>query len=142
MIRKTSAEIPGAVIDKPGFQGMTAHFALTKNDGMPHYALRIMELAPGGHTSLHGHPEEHVSISLKEKPQSWTRKEKRRGSCLGMFSIPRRSELHQIKNAGNKVMRVVCTIRFSRAVTAKRRPSRPAANGAQRRQGKEWQYKP
>lgn len=55
MIQKHYADIPGVPMKKPGFKGMTAHFALIRDDGMPHYALRIMEFAPGGYTSLHRH---------------------------------------------------------------------------------------
>src|ERR1022692_4691676 len=44
MIKKSSAEIPRIFVDKPGFKCLQARFALTKNDGMPHYALRILEM--------------------------------------------------------------------------------------------------
>ncbi|MDD1708026.1 MAG: hypothetical protein LUQ33_02480 [Methanoregulaceae archaeon] len=36
-----------------------ACFILTNDNGCPHYALRQMEIAPGGCTSFHNHREEH-----------------------------------------------------------------------------------
>jgi len=110
MIKKTSMEIPGTVIDKPGFQGMTAYFALTRDDGMPHYALRIMEFAPGGHTSLHGHLEEHEFYLIEGKAVIIDAEGKETSLLPGDVLYTASRELHQIKNAGNEVMRLVCTI--------------------------------
>lgn len=110
MIRKTYAEIPGVAMDKPGFSGMTARFALTREDGMPHYALRIMEFAPGGHTSLHAHAEEHEFFFLEGEPAivDSNGNETRLAAGDAVYTAPH--EPHQIRNVGSTVMRMVCTI--------------------------------
>lgn len=50
------AEAPGVtirwVIDEP-------------NDGAPNYALRVIEVAPGGHTPKHTHPYEHENFVVE-----------------------------------------------------------------------------
>ncbi|WP_374570708.1 cupin domain-containing protein [Phenylobacterium sp.] len=110
MIRKPYAQVPGVAIDKPGFQGMTARFALTGDDGMPHYALRVMEFAPGGHTSLHAHAEEHEFFFLEGEPAivDGEGKETRLAPGDAVYTAPH--EAHQIRNVGDTVMRMVCTI--------------------------------
>ncbi len=82
MIRKHETEVPATSIAPEGFRGMTARFALTKDDGCPRYAMRIMEFEPGGHTSLHAHAEEHEFYTTfwKANPLAWTAKGERRGS--------------------------------------------------------------
>jgi quercetin dioxygenase-like cupin family protein len=110
MIRKRCAEIPRVTMDKPGFRGMTARFALTRDDGMPNYAMRIMEFAPGGCTSLHAHPEEHEFYFIDGRPAivDGAGNETRLASGDVVYVAP--NEPHQLRNLGDEPMRVVCTI--------------------------------
>lgn len=110
MIKKSSTAIPGIRIDKPGFAGMTARFALTRDDGMAHYALRIMEFAPGGHTSLHAHAEEHEFYFIEGAPAIVDGEGRETPLAPGDVVYTAPHELHQIRNVGNGVMRMVCTI--------------------------------
>lgn len=110
MIRKALSQIPGVPIAKPGFQGMTARYALTKDDGCPRYAMRMMEFEPGGCTSFHAHPEEHEFYFLEGEPAMVGADGKEVPIRPGEFVYTLPDELHQIKNLGNNVMRVICTI--------------------------------
>jgi quercetin dioxygenase-like cupin family protein len=110
MISKHFTDVPGTAITKEGFKGMNARFVLTKYDGCTNYAMRVMEFDPGGHTSLHAHAEEHEFFFLEGEPAyvdgegNVTRLE------YGDLVYVEPYETHQIKNLGNTVMRVVCTI--------------------------------
>ena len=110
MICKHISEVPENKIDWKGFEGMTARFALTKDDGCPRYAMRVMEFEAGGHTSLHAHPEEHEVYFLEGEPAvvDGSGKETRLnvGDCL--YVPP--NELHQFKNVGSARMKMICTI--------------------------------
>lgn len=77
---------------------------------MPNYALRIMEFAPGGHTSLHAHAEEHEFYFIEGEPAiaDGEGKETRLASGDVVYVAPH--ELHQIRNVGTGIMRMVCTI--------------------------------
>lgn len=55
MILKHSMEIPAESIKKTGFSKMKARFIFTAQDGCPRYAMRLMEIGPGGQTSWHCH---------------------------------------------------------------------------------------
>ena len=121
-------------MDRPGFQGMTARFALTRADGMPRYAMRIMEFAPGGHTSLHAHAEEHEFYFIEGEPAivDGDGNETRLASGDVVYVAP--YEAHQLRNAGAATMRVVCTIPLWRAATARRRRHRGQLPRSERRQ--------
>ena len=110
MLKKATHEIPAVAMDKPGFKGMTARFALTRDDGMPNYALRIMEFAPGGHTSLHAHAEEHEFYFLEGEAAIADGTGCETPMTPGDIAYIAPNELHQLKNIGVAPMRVVCTI--------------------------------
>ena len=110
MLKKATAEIPAVAMDKPGFAGMTARFALTRDDGMPNYALRIMEFAPGGHTSLHAHAEEHEFYFLEGEAAIADGFGRETAMKPGDIAYIAPHEAHQLKNVGAATMRVVCTI--------------------------------
>ncbi len=110
MLRKHFEEVPTTTITKEGFRGMTARIALTKDDGCPNYAMRIMEFEPGGYTSLHAHPEEHEFFFLEGEAAFI-------GGCgnetrlqAGDFVYVRPNEAHQFRNVGTTRLRIICTI--------------------------------
>ncbi len=110
MLKKHVEEVPTTIITKEGFRGMTARFALTKDDGCPNYAMRIMEFEPEGYTSLHAHPEEHEFFFLEGEAAFI-------GGCgnetrleAGDFVYVRPNEAHQIRNIGTARLRIICTI--------------------------------
>jgi quercetin dioxygenase-like cupin family protein len=110
MIRKHLDEIPAVKMEKDGFLNMTARFALTKDDGVPNYALRVMEFGPGGHTSLHTHKEEHEFYFLDGRSEivaaDGEAVRMAPGDCVNVAP----NEAHQIRNTGTENARVVCTI--------------------------------
>ncbi|MCB2187344.1 MAG: cupin domain-containing protein [Deltaproteobacteria bacterium] len=110
MVMKHLAEVPGAAITAEGFQGMTAHFALTRADGCPRYAMRVMEFQPGGHTSLHAHEEEHEFFFWEGEAICRDGQGGETKLVPGdlLYTAPR--EPHQLLNVGPGVMRVICTI--------------------------------
>ena len=97
-------------IDKEGFSGMSARWALTKDDGCPNYAMRVMEFAPGGHTSLHDHMEEHEFYFPEGEAAIVGKDGKEIRIQPGDFVYTAPNEVHQIKNLGKTPLRVICTI--------------------------------
>lgn len=89
---------------------MKARFLLTAQDGCPNYALRLMEIGPEGHTSLHCHQEEHEMFFLEGnglvKGEEGYEVQVSSGDAL--FIEPR--EHHQIINQGTETLKIICTI--------------------------------
>ena len=52
-------------LEREGFQGVKARYVITDKAGAPHFAMRVCEFEPGGHTALHQHPEEHEIFILE-----------------------------------------------------------------------------
>jgi quercetin dioxygenase-like cupin family protein len=80
-----------------------------ESDGAPYYNLRMIEIAPGGHTPEHAHDNEHENFVLEGA-----------GEVLydGMFHpvgpgdvifIPP-SSVHQYRNAGEGTFRFLCGV--------------------------------
>ncbi len=110
MIRKHVSEVPRTKIDRKGFVGMSAKFALSKDDGCPRYAMRLMEFEPGGHTSMHAHPEEHEFYFLEGEPAIVDGNGRETRLRAGDFVYVLPNEPHQIKNVGSTEMKTICTI--------------------------------
>lgn len=110
MLKKHISDVPATKMEKKGFQGMTARFALTKDDGMPHYALRVMEFEPGGFTSLHAHEEEHEFYFLDGMAIIADDRGNATSVRPGDVVYIEPNEPHQIRNEGTTLVRVVCTI--------------------------------
>lgn len=110
MKKKRFSDVPRVEIKKEGFRGMSARYLWSADDGCPNYALRIMEIEPGGHTSYHAHAEEHEFYFLEGEAAFVDAEgnETRLSPGDTVYSQP--DEPHQIKNVGNTVMRMICTI--------------------------------
>jgi quercetin dioxygenase-like cupin family protein len=110
MILKHASDVPAVPMNKPGFSGMQARFLLTADDNCPRYAMRLMEIAPGGYTSVHSHREEHEMYFLEGEG---ILKTDTAGECdihAGDALLLMPCELHQIRNTGSGMLRMICTI--------------------------------
>ncbi len=101
-------EVPA---ENPGGEtrGVTIRWVISEEDGAPTYYMRVFEIAPGGYSPLHRHPWEHEIYILSgegEMVQEEGSEAVRPGTAV---FIPG-EELHQIKNAGEQLLRFICTI--------------------------------
>jgi quercetin dioxygenase-like cupin family protein len=110
VIRKHISEVPEAGIELKGYAGVTARSALTKDDGCPRYAMRVIEFEPGGYTSLHSHPEEHEVYFLGGEPAIVEGNGRETRLKVGDFVYVPANELHRFKNVGSTRMKMICTI--------------------------------
>jgi quercetin dioxygenase-like cupin family protein len=110
VIRKHVSEVPSTKIEKKGFVGMSARFALTKDDGCPRYAMRLMEFEPSGSTAMHAHNEEHEFYFLEGEAAVVDGTGKEIRLRVGDFLYVSPNEAHQIKNVGKTKMKTICTI--------------------------------
>jgi quercetin dioxygenase-like cupin family protein len=110
MILKHPTEVPVVKIEREGFSKMNARFLLTAQDGCPHYALRLMEIDPDGHTSFHCHQEEHELFFLAGKGLVIGDDQKEVGVTAGDVIYVEPREYHQIKNTGSQNLQIICTV--------------------------------
>jgi quercetin dioxygenase-like cupin family protein len=110
MLIKHASEVPAVPMTKPGFSGMQARFLLTADDNCPRYAMRLMEISSNGYTSFHSHKEEHEMYFLEGegvlKTDNGGEQRIRAGDALLLMPC----ELHQIRNTGTGMLKMICTV--------------------------------
>ena len=92
-----------------GAKNTTIRWLWGKADGADKFALRLIEVAPGGSTPHHSHPYEHEVYVLEGK----VRLLGEAGEHLleaGDTAFVRPSEVHQFVNPGDGVLRFLCGI--------------------------------
>jgi quercetin dioxygenase-like cupin family protein len=97
-------------VERKGFQGVKARYVITDKEGAPHFAMRIFEFEPGGHTALHQHPEEHEIFILEGEVIAVNDegKEFRLASGHTLYIPPH--EPHQFKNPSERKLKIICLI--------------------------------
>lgn len=64
MIIKRIDDVPLQEVNMEGARDVKVRVVLGPADGAPTFAMRVFELAPGGHTPFHTHPFEHEAMVL------------------------------------------------------------------------------
>lgn len=97
-------------VEREGFQGVKARYVITDKEGAPHFAMRVFEFEPGGHTALHHHPEEHeIFIVEGEVVAVNDRGEEFRLTSGHTLYIPP-DEPHQLKNPSQRELKLICLV--------------------------------
>ena len=78
-------------------------------DGSRNFAVRHCEVESGGYSPFHSHPWEHEMFVLEGKGIVVGDKEAKPISVGDSISIPA-NETHQIKNSGEKILKILCMI--------------------------------
>ena len=102
-------EIAVDKVEMDGAKDCMVQLAVTPRDGAPTFAMRVFEVAPGGHTPLHHHPYEHEIYVMEGSGTVW-----RDGNDVPLkpgdvLYIPA-DEQHQFKNAADKPFKFMCLI--------------------------------
>jgi quercetin dioxygenase-like cupin family protein len=99
------------VPDQPadGVEGVTIRWVIAKEDGAPHFAMRILDVQPGCASPYHHHWWEHEVYVLDgqgvvvydggEAP-----------IAAGSAILVGGDEMHQFRNTGEGVLRFICLI--------------------------------
>ena len=83
--------------------------AVSKRDGAPTFAMRIFEVAPGGHTPHHHHPYEHEVYVMEGAGSVWKEGQEVSIKPGDILYIPA-DEKHQFKNTGSAPFKFMCLI--------------------------------
>ena len=89
---------------------MQARFLLTADDNCPRYAMRLMEISPNGYTSFHSHKEEHEMYFLEGEGVLKTDNGREHRIRAGDALLLMPCELHQIRNTGTGMLKMICTV--------------------------------
>ena len=59
------SKIKSDKVAESGAEKTEVRYLITKDDGAEHFAMRLFEMAPGGHSPLHSHRWEHEVFVLE-----------------------------------------------------------------------------
>ncbi len=83
-----------------------------KNDGARNFAMRRIEIKPGGRIPLHDHPEDHEIFILQGKGRFFNDEGQEELANVGdVFYIPP-SEKHAMENLGENDFAFICVIPY------------------------------
>jgi quercetin dioxygenase-like cupin family protein len=102
-------EVPSEKVEMDGVKDCHYKVAVSKRDGAPTFAMRIFDVAPGGHTPLHHHPYEHEVYVMEGKGTVWRDGQEVSIGPGTVLFIPA-DEQHQFKNAGAGSFKFMCLI--------------------------------
>lgn len=103
------SEIKPDKISECGADGIEIRWLITKDDGAEHFAMRLFEMAPGGHSPHHSHKWEHEAFILE-------------GQCLVICGDKRvkagpgyaifipSDMMHHFRNEGSDVVKFLCLV--------------------------------
>jgi len=101
-----------------GAEGAQIGWLIAQKDGAPNFAMRMFEVAPGGHTPYHQHDWEHELYCLAGKGALITeRGEIAFGENDVMYVDP--NMMHAFKNTGETILKFLCLIPHEQPVVKK-----------------------
>jgi quercetin dioxygenase-like cupin family protein len=107
------SEVPAEVFGDEA-PGVTIRWVIDEEkDGAPTYALRVIEVAPGGHTPNHTHPFEHENFIFQGKGRVQIDGEWFEVVSGDVVFVPPGSQ-HTYVNSGDEPFKFLCGIPVSR----------------------------
>jgi quercetin dioxygenase-like cupin family protein len=110
MLIKKIDDIAAAEVKMDGAHDVSVRVVFGPHDSAPTFAMRVFELAGGGHTPFHTHPFEHEMIILEGKIGIVT-EEGTIPLAVGDMLLVTPDEKHQFRNlSADKRARLICLV--------------------------------
>ena len=97
MLIKKPGDVAVEPVQMEGAKDVTVQVLLGPKDNIPTFAMRLFEMAPGGHTPYHSHPFEHEvivmsgQIAIKASDNNYPLN-------IGDVILVQPDEIHQFRN--------------------------------------------
>ncbi|MGQ9489998.1 MAG: cupin domain-containing protein [Anaerolineae bacterium] len=106
-------EVPAQAVGDEA-PGTTIRWVIDEaHDGAPNYALRVIEVAPGGHTPRHAHPYEHENFVIEGQGRVLLNGQWHEVGPGSVIFVPGGME-HTYENIGQTPFRFLCGIPTAR----------------------------
>jgi len=112
MLIRSPQDVTPQEMTMPGAAGVKMRLMVGREDGAPNFAMRLFEVAPGGHTPKHAHNYEHEvlivqgSANLACGPEG---DQTRHASAGDVVFVPA-NETHQFVNTGPGTLKFMCLV--------------------------------
>ncbi|OGD76809.1 MAG: hypothetical protein A2Y64_06395 [Candidatus Coatesbacteria bacterium RBG_13_66_14] len=109
MLVRRRVDVHQDAVTEPGAEGARIRWLITREDGAPTFAMREIEVDPGGHTPFHSHPWEHEVFVLEGSGAVVGKKGETPLGPGSVVLVPGGEE-HNFKNTGRATLRFLCLI--------------------------------
>ena len=106
---ENSSNIIAKPVEMDGASDVDIKWLISKEDGADHFAMRMFELKPGGHTPLHTHPHEH-EVFILEGEGVFAHEGKEHEFCKDYVIFVPGGKEHNFRNTGDSILRLLCII--------------------------------
>jgi len=96
-------------VTEEGAEKIKIRWLIDERIGAENFFMRMFEIEPGGCSPLHSHPWEHEIFILEGEGVVIGKDGERKIGPGDVIFIPP-NEIHQLKNTGNSLMRLLCLI--------------------------------
>ena len=107
---KSAQRVRAEDITEAGAQNARIRWLISRKDGAPNFAMRLIEVGPGGQTPLHRHEWEHEVFVLRGNGELINEKGMSHPFSEGKAVLIRPNELHQFRNTGPETLRLICVV--------------------------------
>lgn len=97
----------------PEVKDIAIKWVIDDKTGAPNFAMRIFDIAPGGYTPLHTHDWEHEIYIISGAAIAVGEGDEKRTVKAGDAVFVPGGELHQFRNEGAEVLKMMCLIPLS-----------------------------
>jgi quercetin dioxygenase-like cupin family protein len=104
-----AAEVEPQEVVERGAANVTVRWLISRPEGAPTFAMRLFELAPGGHTPQHDHAWEH-EVYIVEGQAEVVGQDGPRALVAGDAVLVLPNEIHQFRNTGGGRAQFLCMI--------------------------------
>lgn len=104
-----SSKISKSPVKIDGAKDVEIRWLISKEDGAEHFAMRMFEVQPGGHTPLHTHTEEHEVFIIEGQGALVYEGREHPFEAEHVIFVPSNKE-HRFKNTGCGLLRMLCII--------------------------------
>lgn len=103
------SKIKSDKVTESGAENTEVRWLITKDDGAEHFAMRLFEMAPGGHSPLHSHKWEHEVFVLEGRCKVICGDETVEVEPGYTVFIPPEI-IHNFSNESSKVVKFLCLV--------------------------------
>jgi quercetin dioxygenase-like cupin family protein len=102
-------DVKAEPVSMEGAEGVTIRWLINEQRGARNFAMRVFELAPGGHTPFHRHDYEHEVLALEGRGALRLENDERSLEQGDVVWMPP-NEVHQFRNAGEEPFFFMCAV--------------------------------
>jgi quercetin dioxygenase-like cupin family protein len=103
------SDVTAEAVTDEGASGVSIRLLISQAEGAPNFAMRLFEVAPGGHTPFHEHAWEHEVYVVKGPVEVVTEQGPTEANTGDSVLMPP-GERHQFRNNGPTLARFLCVI--------------------------------